>query len=186
MKHEITQIDWARLAAYIDGEGAILLNRYNDSKHNRLDMWLRVTVVNTDQRLPLWIFNTFGVGHFAMSDRRRKEEHRQAFRWQCSGRQAETVLRGCYEYFIIKREHANIALAFRATIGGPGTAVSQEIREERERLRQALHALKRITPLFNAAPTLCGYQGSPRKRGPKPKSNQSELDTTSRVGEIVQ
>lgn len=181
---EPTATDWARLAAYIDGEGAVLLNRYRDGRHNRMDMWLRLTVVNTDPRLPMWIFNTFGVGRFTISDKCRKSTHRQAYRWQCSGKAAEGILRACYQFFIIKREHADIALAYRETIGTCGMSVSLEIREERERLRQALHALKRVTPLFDATPTLCGYQGTPRKRGPKPKS--AELDNSSPIGEIVQ
>jgi hypothetical protein len=172
-----TELDWAKLAAYIDGEGAILLNRFHVKHRNRKSMWLRVTVVNTDPRLPKWIFETFGVGRFTFADRKREQNHKQTFRWQASCKEAEWILRGCLEHFIIKREHAEIAIAFQETLGGPGITVSPEIRAEREKLRLALHALKRVTPLFDSSPDLTG---PPRKRGPKPLGDQSPM------GEIVQ
>ena len=173
-----TEIDWARLAAYIDGEGAILINRFaGQSPSERKRMWLRVIVCNTDPRMPQWCLKTFGVGSVVLSDRRRKEQHRQSFRWQISCETAELILRGCFPYFIIKREEAEIAFAFQETLLGPGRPVPRETRELREQLRAQLHARKRVTPLYDGTPE---EYTPPRKTGPKlkylPLLDQMEFD----------
>lgn len=181
MKH-VSQIDWSRLAMAIDGEGAILLNRHNVKKRNAWSIWLRVTVVNTDPRLPQWCADTFAIGKVVLAARRRKKTHKMSFRWQTSCRQAEWIIRGCRPYFIIKGEEADIALAFQATLGRNGQAVSKETRERRQELREALHLRKRITPLYNSTPE---EFRPPRKRGPKPKN--AHLDNPSpKMSEIVQ
>lgn len=164
-----TKLDWARLAAYIDGEGAILINRSFWANKGWQKIWLRLNVTNTDPRLPQWCKKTFGVGNVNLSDRRRKPQHRQSFRWDVSSRQAETILRGCLPWFLIKKEEAEIALAFQETLGGPGRIVSQETWEKRELLRQQLHARKRITPLYDSS---LARRVLPRKRGPKPHGDQ--------------
>jgi hypothetical protein len=164
--------DWIRLAAFIDGEGAILLNRFHVRHSNRKSMWLRVVLVNTDLRMPDWCSQTFGGVIVSETRSKRKPTHSDAFRWHVSCKQAEWVLQNCLPFFLTKREQAEIGLAFQRTLGGPGITVSEETRQERERLRYELRAMKRVTPLFDTSPD---ETGPPRKRGPKPKTEATEL-----------
>lgn len=165
----IDPIDWARLAAFIDGEGCILLNRHQGKR--RRNMWLRVHVVNTDPRLPRWILDTFKAGSVTVHFKGNKAKNwRSSLIWQSNCQSAEMILRGCLPYFIIKREQAEIALAFQATLGGPGSAISEETHDRREQLREELHLQKRDVRLekFETAPYVAA-----QKRGPKPHSTDS-------------
>lgn len=163
-KPKPTEVDWARLAAYIDGEGAILINRKGTQANGRTRMWLRVVICNTDPRLPIWCRETFGIGNVVVNDRRRKETHRLSWRWQASCKKAAFILENCMAFFIIKREEAELALAFQKTLGGPGKEISLETMTLREQLRNQLHARKRITPLYDDSPV---SHGEIKKRGPK-------------------
>lgn len=173
---EPSREDWLRLACYIDGEGAILVNHMRKMRRT----WLRVCVTNTDPRMPRWCAETFG-GRLTYSDRRRSSNHRLATRWEISCASAGWVLEGCLAHFLIKREEAEIAIAFQKSLGGPGKLVTKEMLEYRESLRMQLRERKRATPLFNPEPVV--YQ-PPKKTGPKPKSPL--LENTSSIDEIVQ
>jgi hypothetical protein len=144
-------LEWARLAAYIDGEGAILLNRFSEKSGpgKQFNMWLRVVLVNTDFRLPQWCQDIFG-GVLTAEHRKENPNHRPVLRWHCSCKHAEWILKGCYQFFLIEREEADIALAFQRTLGGPGKRVSHETRQHREDLREKLHLLKRKSPLYKS------------------------------------
>lgn len=112
---QITPTDWARLAAYIDGEGHIALNE-NTRKGKTSYAYLRVIVTNTDPRLIIWLQRTFGGGVLKID--RSKQGYRRCFKWTASCRHAEALLRGCLEFFITKRDQADIALAFQETLHG--------------------------------------------------------------------
>lgn len=111
--------DWIRLAAFIDGEGSILINKLGTKKRHRLlGKWmLRVVICNTDPRLPRWCQDTFGGG-FTIGYRPKKPNHRMQYKWLVSTKQAQWILEGCMPHFLIKREQAEIALAFRSTFSG--------------------------------------------------------------------
>ena len=138
--------DWLRLAAYIDGEGAILLNKFS-TKSGRREMWIRVVIANTDPRLPKWCQDTFG-GTFVAEKRSKNPKHSDCYRWHVSCTTAEWVLRNCLPFFLIKKEQAEIALKFQDTLGGPGIPVSETTRVVREELRDQLHSMKRYSPLY--------------------------------------
>jgi len=142
--------DWLRLAAFIDGEGAILLNKFS-ANSGRREMWIRVVIANTDPRLPKWCQDTFG-GTFVAETRKKNPKHSACYRWHVSCTMAEWVLKNCLEHFLIKREQAEIALKFQSTLGGPGIPVSAETRVIREELRDQLHSMKRVTPLYRQVP----------------------------------
>ena len=112
---QISVIDWARLAAYIDGEGHIALNE-NKMSNGKRYAYLRVIVTNTDPRLIIWLQRMFGGGVVRVE--RQQAQHRRAFKWTASCRHAEAILRGCLPYFIMKRDQADIALAFQETLRG--------------------------------------------------------------------
>ena len=163
----VGQMDWARLAAYIDGEGAILINRHSVKERIRKSMWLRVLVTNTDVRLPMWILNTFRLGAVSSQDKsHRNANWKPAYKWLASCQAAEAIVKGCVPYFVLKQEEAAIALAFQATLGGPGRPVPRDVHDMRELLRLKLHGLKRVTTQFDASPN--EYR-EPRRTGPKPR-----------------
>lgn len=130
----ITQLDWARLAAFIDGEGCILL-AYNKQKA-RYYSYIRIVITNTDPRLIRWLATTFGGG--VMRGTRKSVKHRQVFKWGVSCRQAEEILLRCRPYFITKGDQADIALAFQETL--QGFRRGKPLPEEIVRLREQYHA----------------------------------------------
>jgi hypothetical protein len=112
---KVSEIDFARLAAYIDGEGCITITtspargkKAITRNHNLL-----VTVTNTSVLLFDWITSTFGGRELVANSNHGKPNTKMCYRWMLSEIQSEEVLRRCLPYFIIKGEQARVALAFR-------------------------------------------------------------------------
>lgn len=144
----ISDIDWARLAAYLDGEGHLAINLYSKKNKGRFAQhYLVAGVTNTDPRLILWCAKTFG-GHVNIADNRQQvnKNWRTCYKWLVTCRMAADIIRGCLPYLIIKREQAEIALAFQDSmrpIGGHRTKkLSETEKSFREECRQGLHDLK--------------------------------------------
>jgi hypothetical protein len=152
-----TETDWARLAAYIDGEGCIDLHLHRQFREhlNRVyeRRYLRITMVNTDPRLSAWLKATFGGCDYKEVERKNKNWSRQ-WAWYVQAAKAADCLRNCLPYFVMKRDQAEVALAFQETVdsahntgrGGlaPGTL------ERREELAADLKRLKRSYKQFRA------------------------------------
>ena len=138
-----TTIDWAMLAAYIDGEGCITVATSYCSK-------LVLNISNTDPRLTTWCKDKFG-GSICRHSRTNNGNRRPLFVWQVSQVKAQVILENCLPYFKIKREQAEVALAIRAATRKPGSvgqtkALSQEEKEVRFGLRNELARLKKELP----------------------------------------
>lgn len=135
----VPEIDWARLAAYIDSDGHISITmgtRKNAVKSTgRTRLYLRVMVTNTDPRLIRWLVANFGggVGNYP----HKNPKHRHTFKWGTSCRQTEAILKKCLPYFIAKRDQADIALAFQATF--VGFRRGHQIPDDVQRLRESFH-----------------------------------------------
>lgn len=138
---EVSELDWARLAAFIDGEGSIMILERKRAAGSH--PYLRVNMCNTDPRLIVWLKNTFG-GSVTKDKRSGNVKHRVAYRWHISSNQAAWILESCYPYLILKREQADKALAFQSTLKGPGHIVPSHVWEERYRLRDELKFLKHM------------------------------------------
>lgn len=134
--------DWARLAAYLDSEGHIrVVTKFQVTKGRRylLD-YLSIDVANTDPRLAEWLRARFG-GHVAVS-RQNDSRWRSCHHWRIGSAQAADVLRGALPYFVLKREQAEIALAFHATQRRRGVkGTPQSVKDEREVLKSKLRVL---------------------------------------------
>jgi len=142
-----TEFDWARLAAFIDGEGMIDIHtrRQFSKKQNKIYecRYVRVEVVNTDPRLPLWCKNTFGGS--IQPHKRYSSKWRMAYSWEIASKKAITIIRGCLPYFLLKREQAEIALAFQETVLRIGRGGhTQETLTLRANLQNKMKALKHI------------------------------------------
>jgi hypothetical protein len=101
------QIELAQLAAYIDGEGSI----YTIDQRSQLC----ISVANADPRLPNWCMKITGAGSVYRNRHRSESHKRDSFSWRVYGKAAEVILRECLPYFIIKREQAELGIAYRET-----------------------------------------------------------------------
>jgi hypothetical protein len=110
VQSEPTQIDWARLAAYIDGEGTVYINREKPRKADWSPRhFLCVMVTNTDSRLINWLVERFGGTVYSVPCNLGKKP---IYRWQLNERLAAHVLRNCLSFMIMKREQAEVGVAF--------------------------------------------------------------------------
>ena len=146
-----TEVEWGMMAAYIDGEGSILINprrgkeggRYTDEAAT---FYLKVTVANTDVRLMHWLKRIFG-GTFKDANTAKYYEGRNvktAWHWSCSSNRAVWILHNCFPLFVIKREQAEIGIRLQESMnrGHRGRALPKEIVEERRSLKSTLLVLK--------------------------------------------
>lgn len=134
-------IDFARLAAYIDGEGHIGISVSPPRGRGiAVRHYLVMTVTNTDLRLMNWITSTFGGTCCRANKNYLKPKTKPCYRWCICEIQSEEVIRRCLPYFIIKAEQARLGLLFRALInesrGKRGSPVEADAIERREELRQ--------------------------------------------------
>jgi hypothetical protein len=142
----VSEVDWARLAAYIDGEGCIRIDVQNPSPGNTFHSrhLLEVRVYSCDPRLMAWCKKTFAGGNVKpVRKKHPKPGWKQEHVWYLASAAAEKILLGCLPYFIIKHEHAQVALSFRRLIGKVGQRVALKNLEKREKLRQDLALLNK-------------------------------------------
>lgn len=144
---DVSQVDWARLAAYIDGEGCIRIAATNRKQSPRREiLYLEVTITNTDLRLTAWLKATFGGSVYLSKPNYGKAKWAPAAAWVVSTRHAAALLEYCLAYFIIKRDQAEVALAFQSTIlpdrryGMKGRP--QSIIDRQQQFREQLQTLK--------------------------------------------
>lgn len=109
---DLPDIDWARLAAFIDGEGCI--RTVSQKRRGRDYMFPEISISNQDPRLIAWCRERFGgyVSHQGPPARNVKRRHR-IFRWYASCSVAHEIFLGCLPYFVIKRNQAEMAITFR-------------------------------------------------------------------------
>ena len=105
----IEAIDWARMAAYIDGEGCIRIRPVSTGRRNHA---LELSLTNTDYRLLSWISTTFG-GKVYKAVGCKTTTKKNVWRWQANPNESKAILEGCLPYFIVKREQAEIGIAFK-------------------------------------------------------------------------
>lgn len=140
-----TEIDWARLAAYIDGEGTIMIAKTNIKTGLKNPQYvLTLIVANTDLRLIHWLNEKFtGQSYFSHSESQRKWSKKTCYSWRLSEKRAAIVLERCLPYFIMKRQQAEIGLAYRALRdqGSKGRKLTLVDIQERESFRSNIRVL---------------------------------------------
>ena len=136
---EPTCIDWARLAAFIDGEGSIYVCKRSNSTHNHRRM---VNVSNTSLALICWLAQTFGGGVYTY----KREPHKTKYVWSVMGRSAASIIRGVLPYLIVKRREAKLLLEFDATFisrNGWAARTIPWVAEKRNDIRRQFRELHR-------------------------------------------
>ncbi len=145
---EPTEIDFARLAAYVDGEGSILISERHYKTSPYPGMYIILVVSNTDPRLLIWCKERFG-GTFQVGDHAkvRLMDYKIPYKWHVSCNQAASIIEKCLPYFIVKKEQADVALAFQKTVKygrGRGVKLTDGERSFRESCKEKLKELRQI------------------------------------------
>lgn len=147
-----TEIDWARLAAFIDGEGHVGIGYavHKDPKFEGARQkyeYVRVSICNTDARLIEWLAANFG-GSVRTRTQPRNTKWKTGFWWIVSSRQACALLERCLPHFILKRERAELALALQATMNRCGRrGTPQTVIDKRTAIKARLHVLNAKGPV---------------------------------------
>lgn len=114
-QHTITasEIDLAKMAAYIDGEGCIGIS----CRREETTQWwhLHLNISNSDPRLIEWVQQRFGKGSVSIQKHGKRGQSKAVYNWLARDSQVAEILQLCLPYFTIKRDQAEIALAFRRT-----------------------------------------------------------------------
>src|SRR5262252_4623680 len=141
--------DWAQMAAYLDGEGSILINTQKRGSREARGFYLRITVANTDIRLMQWLKDKFG-GNYKDANTAKYYEGKnwkRAYHWGTSSHRAAWILHNCLSRFVIKSEQAQLGIMLQENLGqhnfrGRFKSVPREVQESRKELKQRLLVLK--------------------------------------------
>jgi hypothetical protein len=141
-----TREDCIRMAALIDCEGCIairLVRRHGRQKNDNFQ--LELSVANTDPRLTGWCARAFGGKSRITKTGSKYPNAKPLWNWRVYGRKAEAVIKYCFDFFLIKKEQAEIALEFQSTIGiAPRRRrVPDEVMRQRGELVDRIHLLKK-------------------------------------------
>lgn len=138
----VSEIDWARLAAFIDGEGTIHISRNDVAKSSVTPVFtLFVVLGNTDLRLINWLVDTFtGI---VCKAKKRSSKWKDMYQWRQASKRAEVIVEHCLPYLICKREQAETALAFRKLFPGCkiGRLIADSTIDARNECRKKMQAL---------------------------------------------
>lgn len=134
----VSEINWARLATWIDGEGCI---RLQSSGGRRLHcyMALHVIIGQKDARLISWLKANFGGNAWF-----RPKARYPIWYWRTRGTDTAEILRRCLPYLIVKREQAELALEYRSTLTKGRSKITVELAAQRTGLIMRLNALKKL------------------------------------------
>jgi len=142
-------IHWARVAAFIDGEGSVLINPRRHRKDYATEasgFYLKITVANTDVRLPMFLKETLGgtVKDSNTAAYYVGKNYKRCYNWSVSSSRAAWILFNCLPYFIIKREQAEIGIQLQESMKTVmnGRSLSTETVEHRRSLKKQLLILK--------------------------------------------
>jgi hypothetical protein len=110
---ERSPTEWAYMAAIVDGEGSISFGPETKYRGSKKDLTIcRVTVVNTDEPLILWMMDKFPGGSYARRDYTLENRlPTWQVRWTRRGAVKE-LLEGMIPYMIVKRARAERVVAF--------------------------------------------------------------------------
>lgn len=136
----ISDIDWARIAAYIDSEGCIRIHQNSPNrKTGEVYHGVLIVVAQREPELPEWLTATFGGFLYRAKEVPGKT---RMYYWRTGATQSYEILKRCKPYMIVKGEQAEIAIEYRETTGGTGRKVPEEVKLKREALKLKLYVLK--------------------------------------------
>ncbi len=145
----VSEIDWARLAAYIDGERTILIDKVKAANGGRPCHFVALRVANTNIDLMQWVKSTFGGFVYVSNPTTKKTHHKTCFNWSVRSVQANEVLLGCFPYLIVKTKQAKFAILLRMLFGKPGKRTDDENYKAREVLYTGRKKFRTLEPALS-------------------------------------
>jgi hypothetical protein len=142
-----TQADYMRLAMAIDCEGCMDIHTHRQWREhlNRFyeTCYVRISIANCDPRLAQWCKSLFG-GNLSLNHKKPKN-WRPTLAWYVTSKMAVEIIKNCLPYFILKREQAEVALAFQKTVfqvgcKGHSKATIQKRRNFQSQIKALKHA----------------------------------------------
>jgi len=110
MSNRIPQTTKAWLAALIDGEGCIVLNRRHKNAPGRPQYRIQIRVYNTDKRLIREIIKKTGAGRISVMSLNQPGHKKTAYYWALRPTEQEAWLKRLLPWFVCKREQALLIL----------------------------------------------------------------------------
>lgn len=149
-----TREDCIRMAAFIDCEGCIEIRLVNAHGKCRSSFRLQISVANTDPRMTNWCSRVFGGSSVVTKIGQKYAGAKPLYVWRVYGQHAETVIRHCHEFFLIKQEQVAVALEYRATIRGPigRSPLAPGVQEKRAELAGKIRLIKKQPFLGTVSP----------------------------------
>lgn len=112
---EMSEIECAWFAGFFDGEGCIAWPRRHILKSVRLD------VFNTNYKILEHTQKITGTGRIREKTRADLVRHSRIWVWSCMGDNARSVLKQVYQFLIIKKDAAEVALGIGSATVPPWT-----------------------------------------------------------------
>lgn len=127
------------LAGLFDGEGCIHIACHNHWKNAKSSIYvMTISLNNTNESIVRWIHTLFGgsIRRTVHPSGKRKP----LYEWRVNAMKAEIFLKNIHDFLRIKQEHAEIALAYRATFEGAWRPNARILKRRNE----CLLAMKRL------------------------------------------
>ena len=141
-----TEAEKGYLAGIIDGEGCIHLEKYQQKGRPCASYNLRIRVSMTDIQAPLFLYNKFGGNFYTYQSKNLKAK--KTYIWQIVNSKGINFLRYIQPYLLVKKNQADVALKFIATlykpvrhIDGKFSRTRLDALDEREKLKQEMNFL---------------------------------------------
>ena len=108
---QLTEIEKAYLAGFIDGEGSIGIQQDSHARYGRI--CLRIS--NTNEMIIRYIRDLIGFGAVVFI-KRQKDKWQDAYSYQVASYQCKIVLEQLLPYLKVKRELGELALEFQSSV----------------------------------------------------------------------
>lgn len=114
--NKISEVDLARLAAFIDGEGTIGVYLSVEGKKRTLHYRLTLQVANTNQKLIDYFQSFFPGPNYKYTKKNSKDK--PLYTWINTDEKARQALIELLPYFILKKEQAIVGIEFQERCHG--------------------------------------------------------------------
>lgn len=145
---QLSQIDAAYIAGFIDGEGSIAIHRQRN-KNTRTGYAYRsgMRVANTDGRVVRWMADVTGIGS-VHSQQAVMRNSRLVWNWSLWSEDAADLLKCLWPLLRVKQQQASLLILFQQRIRGCGGSLSADEWRFRE---QCYHESRRMNHRGKAA-----------------------------------
>lgn len=142
----LSDTERAYIAGILDGEGSISISRKTDpTMKSGHGYRLSIEIANTDENLMSWLQSVTGLGH-VRKHARTCDRHKQAYRWNLWSLEAYQLLATIYQFLIVKRTRAFIAMRFVEEHSGAKPSLTAEQAAEQKAIYEEMKTLNKRGP----------------------------------------